>query len=158
MYSHIWFQEPRTKLWLFDTLVTSTISYGVQIRGHSLDNHSRSRRTYDGWKSMERPLVSMISRMIRAKASVPHEIIRAEMAAPLIVVEALAQSVSFIDCTWELPQHRYARLALESSKKFARDGDTSCWYAQMGSWFELHGFSIAGYPPFSMLWMHHLSP
>eukprot|EP00250_Pteridium_aquilinum_P019422 c24426_g1_i1 orf=1306-2640(+) len=148
MCSQIQFQEPRTKLWLFDTLVTSTLLYGVQIWGPSLDHSRRSGGTYDGWRSMERPLISMISRMIRAKASVPHEIIRAELAAPPIVVEALTCSVSFIHSTWELPRHRYARLALESSRQLASDGDTACWYAQMTSWFELHGFSIDRLPPF----------
>ena len=29
--AHIQFQEPRTKLWLFDTLVTPTLLYGVEI-------------------------------------------------------------------------------------------------------------------------------
>ena len=33
MCSLIQFQEPRTKLWLFDTLATSTALYGVQIWG-----------------------------------------------------------------------------------------------------------------------------
>ena len=28
-YAHLQFQEPRTKLWLFDTLVTPTLLYGV---------------------------------------------------------------------------------------------------------------------------------
>ena len=69
----------------------------------------------DGWKCMERPLVYMISRMIRAKASVPHEIIRAELVAPPLVIEALTRSVSFIHSIWDLPRDRYAHLALESS-------------------------------------------
>jgi len=33
MCSQVQFQEPRTKLWLFDTLVTSAMLYGVQIWG-----------------------------------------------------------------------------------------------------------------------------
>ena len=68
MCSQVQFQEPQTKLWLFDTVVASTMLYGVQVWGPSMDR--------DRWRSMERPLVSMISRrMIRAKASVPHAII-----------------------------------------------------------------------------------
>ena len=121
------FQEPRTKLWLFDTLVASTMLYGVQIWGPSVDHHSGSGST-DGWRCMERPLVSMISRMIRAKASVPHDIIRAELAASPLVVEALTRSVSFIHSIWDLPRHRYARLALESSRQLAMQGDNACYY------------------------------
>ncbi|MCO5600245.1 hypothetical protein L7F22_054355 [Adiantum nelumboides] len=88
MCSQVQFQEPRTKLWLFDTLVTSAMLYGVQVWGPSVDQ--------DSWRAMERPLISMISRMIRAKASVAHAIIRAEVAAPPIEIEALTKSVSFI--------------------------------------------------------------
>ena len=44
---------------------------------------------------MEMPLVSMISRLIRAKASVPHAIIRAELAAPPVEIEATYQ-ISFL--------------------------------------------------------------
>ncbi|MCO5568437.1 hypothetical protein L7F22_022136 [Adiantum nelumboides] len=66
----------------------------------------------------------MISRMIRAKVSVPHEIIRAELAAPPLVVEALTRSISFLHTIWELPRDRYARLALESSRQLASQGDT----------------------------------
>ena len=89
-------------------------AYGVQIWGPSVDHHGRAGNT-DGWRCMERPLVSMISRMIRAKACVPHEIIRAELAAPPLVVEALTRSIPFIHNIWDLPRDRYARLAMESS-------------------------------------------
>ena len=97
---------------------------------------------------MERPLVSMISRMIKAKASVQHEIIWAQLAFPALVVEALTRSVSFIHSTWDLPRDRYARLALESSRQLATRGDTSCWYAQTIAWFQLHGFDMDRLPPF----------
>ena len=40
--SQVQFQEPRTKLWLFDTLVTSAMLYGVQVWGPSVDHHSRA--------------------------------------------------------------------------------------------------------------------
>ena len=96
-------------------------AYGVQIWGPSVDHHSRDGNT-DGWKCMERPLVSMISRMIKAKASVPHEIIHAKLAAPPLVIEALTRSVSFMHSTWDLPRDRNARLALESSQQLATQG------------------------------------
>ena len=148
MCSQVQFQEPRTKLCLFDTLVASDMLYGVQIWGPSVDHRGRSGNTDDGWRCMERPLVSMISRMIRAKASVPHEIIQADLAAPPLVVEALTKSVSYIHSLWDLPRDRYARLALESSRQLALRGDTACWYGKMTSWFQSHGFNMDRLPPF----------
>ena len=97
---------------------------------------------------MEKPLVTMISKMIRAKASVPHEIIRAEMAAPPVVIEALTRSITFLHNTWTLPHNRYAKLALQSSHKLALEGDETCWYAQMTRWIESHGLNIDQLPPF----------
>lgn len=72
-------------VWHFsvDTSVTSTLIYGVQIWGPSLYHRSRTSRAYDGWSDMERPLVTMISRLIPTKASIPHAITRAEVGAPL---------------------------------------------------------------------------
>ena len=51
--AHLQFQEAQTKLWLFDTLITPTLLYGVEMWGPSLTNA-------DHWKDLERPLVSMI--------------------------------------------------------------------------------------------------
>lgn len=125
MCSQVQFQEPRTKLWLFDALVASTMLYGVQVWGPTV--------THGSWKSMERTLVSMISRMIRAKASIPHAVIQAEVAAPSIEIEALTRSVSFMHNVWDMHRGRYTKLALESSRKLVMHGDASCWYAQMTS-------------------------
>jgi len=141
------------RLWLFDTLVVSALLYGVQIWGPSIDHHERHGRT-DGWGGMEKPLVSMIARLIRAKASVPHNIIRAELATSPVMVEALTRSISFMHHLWELPKDKYANLALESSRQLAMQGDTTYWYGEMTSWFELHGFSMdRNCLPFNTLWM-----
>ena len=86
-----------------------------------MDHHSRAGGT-NGWKFMERPLVYMISRMIKAKAFIPHEIIRAQLADPPLVIKALTRSLSFIHNTWDLPRYRYAHLALESSRHLIHRG------------------------------------
>ena len=114
MCSQIQFQEPRTKLWLFDTPITSVMLYGVQVWGPLVDQHNRDSST-EQWKCMERPLVSMISRMIGAKASIPQDIIRAKLAAPKIFTEALARSIAFLHNFWSLPKIKYASLAHKSS-------------------------------------------
>ena len=99
--------------------------YGVRVWGPSVDHHNRTGR-FEQWKCMDKPLVSMISRMIRAKASVPHDIIRAELVAPKLVTKALARSISFVHSIWSLPGDRYAELALKSSQQLASQGDTGC--------------------------------
>lgn len=55
--------------------------------------------------SLSSPPLLMISRMIRAQASVPHEIVRVKMVAACNtdIVEALTRSVSFNYSIWDLP-------------------------------------------------------
>ena len=98
---------------------------------------------------MEKPLVSMISQMIRAKALVPYDIICAELAAPKLLTEALARSISLLHNIWSFPGDKYAKLALKSSQQLASQGDTCYWYAQLKSWFQLHGIDIDRLPPFN---------
>ena len=86
---HLQFQKPQTKLWLFDTLVTPTLLYGVETWGPSLKKANH-------WKDFERPLLSMIARIIRSKASVPHDIIRVEMGINLIITKGLFRSMTCI--------------------------------------------------------------
>lgn len=53
--------------------VSSIVLHGVQIWGPSLGHRGHSRRAYDGWRSMEQPLVTMIAKIIHCKACVPHD-------------------------------------------------------------------------------------
>ena len=55
-------QDPQTKQWLFDTLMTPTLLYGAEMWGPSLNKGKN-------WKWC---LVSMIACMIRSKASMSH--------------------------------------------------------------------------------------
>lgn len=90
---------------------------------------------------MEGPLVSLISRIIWDKASMPREIIRVEMGAPPILVKGLARSVFFIHSFQKLLRH------LEFYSQLSREGDISYLCAQMTSWFDLYGFSIPSLTP-----------
>ena len=75
------FQEPHMKGWLFDTLVTLALMYAAVVWAPRLSRSS--------WTQLERPQIMMMSRMIRSKPSMPHDIVRAEFVAPPMVVEAL---------------------------------------------------------------------
>lgn len=91
----------------------------------------------------------MISRMIRSKGSTPHSIVRAELGAAPMVVEALFRAVSFLHRIREFPGQRYSRLALVSSQQIAAEGDKDCWYSQMTTWLSLHGLDIDRLPPYN---------
>ncbi|KAH7434041.1 hypothetical protein KP509_07G098200 [Ceratopteris richardii] len=134
------FQEPRSKGWLFDTLMTPALMYAAAVWAPGI--------TEAMWTRIERPQITMISRLLRSKPSVPHDIIRAELGTPPMLVEALFQAVSFVHSLWDTTRDRYTRLALESSRQLALQGDTSCWFAQMTSWFQTHGFTMDRRPPF----------
>ncbi|MCO5610564.1 hypothetical protein L7F22_064803 [Adiantum nelumboides] len=123
--------EPRTKGWLFDTLVTPTLMYAAPVWAPSL--------TQSSWTQVERPQVIMLSRLIRGKPSVPRDIIRAELAAPPMLVEALFQTVCFIQRVCKLPQDRLSYRALEASRQLA-----VCYTR----WFSIHGLDIEELPPF----------
>ena len=77
------------------------------------DKHVTIMMDMDTWRALS---IAMISTMIGSKSSMPYEIIKAEMATALMVVEALTKSISFLHRLWDLPRHRYNRLALESSR------------------------------------------
>lgn len=102
----------------------------------------------EGWRKIERPHVMMISRMIRNKPFVPHEIIRAELVAGPMVVDALFQTVTYLQRIQQMDPHRYPRLALQSSQFIASEGHTRSWYARILTWFVTHGLQIDHLPPF----------
>ncbi|MCO5548203.1 hypothetical protein L7F22_001660 [Adiantum nelumboides] len=90
----------------------------------------------------------MLSRLIRGKSSVPHDIIRAELATPPMLVEAIFQTVGFIQRVRQLPPDRLSYRALEASRQLAEVGERGSWYAQMTQWFSTHGIDVDRLPPF----------
>ena len=90
----------------------------------------------------------MLSRMIRSKpSSVPHDIVRAEFAAPPMLVEALFQVCCFIHRMRDMAPDRLSRRAFEASKQLAEAGDTGSWYAQMIQLLTRCGWDIDHLPP-----------
>ncbi|MCO5608604.1 hypothetical protein L7F22_062817 [Adiantum nelumboides] len=100
------------------------------------------------WTQVERPHIIMLSRLIRTTLSVPHDIIRAELATPPMLVEALFQTVCFIQQVRQLPRDRLSYRALEASRQLAESRESGSWYAQMTQWFNTHGLDIQQLPPF----------
>ena len=76
------FQEPRAKLWLFDTLATPTLLYRVKTWGPSVPK-------VNNWRDLNRFLVSINASMIESKASLPYDIIQVEMGTTPILTKAL---------------------------------------------------------------------
>ena len=111
------------KIRLFHTLVTPTLLYGCEVWGPSL------RKL--GWSHIERVLISMLSKFIHSKRTIPHPIILAEFGAhPLftIIVFHIISLLCRFHCMPDM--RRYPYLALQSSIQLANQGNKSCWYAQ----------------------------
>ncbi|MCO5604088.1 hypothetical protein L7F22_058246 [Adiantum nelumboides] len=89
----------------------------------------------------------MISRLIRSKPSVPHDIIRAELAAPPMLVEALFQTICMLHRLQSMDRDRLAYRAFSASQYMALAGDRSSWYAQTRDWFSSQGLDIDRLPP-----------
>ena len=134
------FQEPRTTGWLFDTLVTPALMYSAVVWAPGL--------TVDQWAQIERPQICMISRLLRGKQTVPHDIIRAELATPPMVVEALFQLVCFIQRMRALPPDRLTRRAFEAAIQLSESGHDRARYSQVRAWLERHGLDLESLPPF----------
>ena len=133
------FQEPRTKGWLFDSLVTPSLMYASAVWAPGLPSFM--------WTQLERPLVMMLSRQLRSKSTVPHDIIRAEFTLPPMLVEALFQLVVFIHRIHSQPHDRISHQAFKASRSLYESGYTSSWYGMMVSWLLAKGPDINNLPP-----------
>lgn len=65
-----------------------------------------------------------------------------------MVVEALFQTVCFIQRVRELPADRLTRRAFESAIQIAEGGYDGAWYTQVRAWFGVHGLQLESLPPF----------
>jgi len=92
--------------------------------------------------------ICMISRLIRNKPTVPHDVVRAELVTPPMLVEALFQTVCFIQRVRELPADRLTRRAFEASRQLSETEEGGSWYSQVTQWFEAHGIDMERLPPF----------
>ena len=110
-----YFQEPRTKGWFFDSLVTSSLMYASVVWAPCLPSLMSMQ--------LERPLVTMLSCQLRSKSTVPHDIIRVEVTLPSMLVEALFQIVAFIHKIHSQPQDRISHQAFEASRSLYESGD-----------------------------------
>ena len=89
----------------------------------------------------------MLARMIRSKPSIPHNIVKAEFAAPPMVVETLFQTVTLLHRLRELLPERLACRAFESSRQLAEEGHTGVWYTQVLEWFARYRIDVDKLPP-----------
>ena len=55
----------------------------------------------NGWRDMDKPLVTSISQMIRCKTTIPHEIV-SRVGATQVVLETLSRLVPYIHGLWDL--------------------------------------------------------
>ena len=96
---------------------------------------------------LERPLVMMLSRQLRSKSTILHEIIRAEFTLPPMLVEAFLQLVVFIHRIHSQPHDCISRQAFEASRSLYESGNTSYWYIIVVSWLLANDLDINNVPP-----------
>ncbi|KAH6554789.1 hypothetical protein KP509_1Z306500 [Ceratopteris richardii] len=89
----------------------------------------------------------MIARLIRSKPSLPHDIIREDLTAPPMLVQALFDTVCLLHRLRSMDTERIAYRAFQASHDMALAGDTSSWYAQTRDSLAHHGFDIDRLPP-----------
>ena len=78
------------------------------------------------WMQLERSLVTMLSRQLRIKSTIPRDIIRVEFSLPPMLVEALLQLVVFIHRNLHSQPHdRISHQAFEASRLLYESGYTS---------------------------------
>ena len=134
-----YFQEPQTKGWLFDSLVTPSLMYVSIVWALGLPSFM--------WTQLERPLVTMLSRQLRSKSTVPHDIIIAQFTLPSMLGEALFLLVVFIQRIHRQPQDRLSHQAFEESPSLYKFGDTSTSYSIVVSWRHANCLHISSLPP-----------
>ena len=125
--------SPRTKGWLFHSLVISSLMYASTVWAPGL------LTTPFTWTQLERALVMMLSCQLRSKSTVPHDIIRVEFSLPPMLVEALFEPVLCIHRIHSQLQDRISRQAFEASQSLYASGDSSSWYSTVVSWLLANG-------------------
>ncbi|KAJ7295747.1 hypothetical protein O6H91_Y166000 [Diphasiastrum complanatum] len=94
--------------------------------------------TATDWTYISRLHIHLLSQMIRAKPSVPHQIILAEFAVTPIQIEALFHIVT-------LGTH-YVVVALSSSRHLHSEGHLFSWYSQACHVLSTLGIQITDLP------------
>ncbi|KAJ7533866.1 hypothetical protein O6H91_13G068200 [Diphasiastrum complanatum] len=90
----------------------------------------------------------MLSRMIWAKPSVPHQIILTEFAVPPIQLSAIFQLILYIQRVMLLStdEQRYIQMALASSRHLYDQGHRLSWFSQASQLLDTLGISITDLP------------
>ena len=104
-----------------------TIWNGVQVCCPRLHCHCRSGNISDMQRSMESLLYLWSPEWFRMKNLCTSWYYQGWDGAPPMVVESMLRSVTFLNSTWQFPQHRYVRLPLESSRPLSSEGPSTPW-------------------------------
>ena len=65
-----------------------------------------------------------------------------------MVVEALFQTVCFIQRMRELPADRLTRMAFDAAIQISESGYDRSWYTQVSTWSRVHDLDMERLPPF----------
>ena len=121
------FQEPQTKGWLFNSLVTHSLVYVVVIWAPRLPPSM--------WKQFEKQLVTMISHNSEANKHCHMTLLKRSLLYHPMLVETFFQLVVFIKRIPRQSKDRISRQGFKVAWSLYDSEYTSSWYSIVVSWF-----------------------
>ncbi|RYA37889.1 hypothetical protein DD603_24155, partial [Enterobacter cloacae complex sp. 2DZ2F2B] len=119
------------KKYLFDTLVTPVLLYGVEVWGGSIGKST--------WKEFENVQKRFLTNFLQVKTQTPYMLLLLESGSLPIEVLGMERVVEYMRKTQRSPLHRLPRIAYEASQKVQKTCKSkilsSGWMLDIKKWF-----------------------
>ena len=119
------------KKYLFDTLVTPVLLYGVEVWGGSIPKST--------WKAFENVQKHFLTKFLQVKKQTPYTLLLLETGSLPIEITAMERVVQYMLKVKKCPSHRLPRIAWETSKNIQKTHKRNflCfgWIQDMEKWF-----------------------
>ena len=119
------------KKYLFNTLVTPVLLYGVEVWGGSIPKST--------WKAFENVQKHFLTKFLQVKKQTPYTLLLLETGSLPIEIMAMERVVAYMFKVKKSPSHRLPRIAWEASKKIQKTHKSkilcSGWMQDIEKWF-----------------------
>ena len=120
------------KKYLFDTLVTPVLLYGVEVWGGSISKST--------WKDFENVQKRFLTNFLQVKTQTPYMLLLLESGSLPIEVMGMERVVEYMLKMQQNPSHRLPRIAWEASQKLQKTHKSKIlstgWMQDIKKWFE----------------------